>query len=248
MSQGDRGISTDFNLFGISERDLSCDDVFGEVNDHRSRSARRGDVKSLPNASRQIRRVLDEIVVFSAGPGDAQNIGFLESVVPNLICGNLSCQHHNRYGIHKGRHYAGNDIGRPWSRCNQANPGFARRPRIAVGGMNGSLFMTHQDVFNSGIIHQLIVEVDDRASRVAEYDFDPLAKQALQYNLCSSPSFQCRPPPCCYVCFAVPDAARHARRTQKSRGISPTASKKKAVGPVATHGLPCFMKLDLLSG
>jgi hypothetical protein len=50
------------------------------------------------------------------------------------------------------------------------------------------------------------------------------------------------------VCFAVPDAARHARRTQKSRGISPTASKKKAVGPVATHGLPSFMKLDLLSG
>jgi hypothetical protein len=45
--------------------------------------------------------------------------------------------------------------------------------------MNGRLLMTVQNMID-GIIHQVVVNIDDRASGVAENGIDLLAKQAFQ--------------------------------------------------------------------
>ena len=111
-------------------------------------------MECLLNNSWQIASLLDEVVVLSTGSGDAQDIGLLESIIPNLMGGNLSREHHDGYGVHKGRHHAGNNVGCSRTRSDQADPGFTRRPSIPVGCMKSPLLVTHQDVFDLGIVCQ----------------------------------------------------------------------------------------------
>jgi hypothetical protein len=60
--------------------------------------------------------------------------------------------------------------------------------------MKSPLLVTHQDVSDLGIVCQLIVEMDDGASRQAEYDFDSFAKETLKYDLCPFLFLQSHPP------------------------------------------------------
>jgi hypothetical protein len=60
--------------------------------------------------------------------------------------------------------------------------------------MKSPLLVTHQDVSDLRIVCQLIVEMDDSASRQAEYNFDSFAKETLKYDLCSCFFLQGHPP------------------------------------------------------
>jgi hypothetical protein len=78
----DRGRSVtgqvDLGLEGAVE--LGLLNVLGHVDEHRSRTPRRGDVERLADHPGNVVDVLDEVVVLGDGQGDAVDVGLLKGV------------------------------------------------------------------------------------------------------------------------------------------------------------------------
>ena len=170
-------------------------DVLGQVDEHRARPAGGGQIEGLLDDPGQIPHVLDQIVVLGAGAGDADDVHFLEGVVADQRGGHLAGDDDHRHRVHVGGGDAGYGIGGSGARGHQAYADLARGPGIAVRGMDGSLFVPYQHM-TQGVARQLIVNVDDRPSRKAEYDFHAFAAQGFQKDLGPGAFHAIFPPPC----------------------------------------------------
>ncbi len=58
-----------------------------------------------------------------------------------------------------------------------------RGARVAVGGVHRALLVAHQDVLHLVLLEQLVVDEQDRAAGVAEYDFGALFLKASNDDL-----------------------------------------------------------------
>ena len=169
--------------------------VLGQVDEHGARAAGRRQVEGLLDDPGQIAHVLDQVIVLGAGARDADDVDFLERVVADQRRRHLSGDDDHRYGIHVGGGNAGHGIGGAGARSHQTYAYPARSAGIAVGGVDGSLFMARQHV-PEGVVRQLVVNVDDRSSGKAENDVHVLAAQGLEEDLGPGQFHASGPPPC----------------------------------------------------
>ena len=61
---------------------------------------------------------------------------------------------------------------------HQRHADLLRRARIAVGRVDGALLVAHEDVLDLVLLEQLVVDVEDRAARIAEDVLDALFLEA----------------------------------------------------------------------
>ena len=84
--------------------------------------------------------------MFGAGACDARNVHLLERIVADEPGGYLPGEDHQRDGIAIRGRDAGHRVGGSGAGCGQADADLARGAGVSVGGVNGGLLMTYQNV------------------------------------------------------------------------------------------------------
>ena len=173
------GSNRDFALgrrvFGMGDRD-----VLRDIDQHRTRAARARDIERAPYGFRQILDVAHQEVVLDTGPGDADGVALLKSVFANRVGRHLAAKDHDRDRIHVGGGDARHGVGDPWATGDQADAYLARRSRIRVGCMHRSLLVANQDVLEFVLLVDRVVDVQDRAARIAEDVLYAFIRKALR--------------------------------------------------------------------
>ena len=183
MAAGDRVVRTQGDLGRILVPRTIRGHVLGDVHDHRTRPPALGDVERLAKRARERARVLHEVVVLDAGPGDAHAVDFLERVAPDRVTRHLTGDHHHRRGVHVGGGDAGHRVGRSRAGGHEHDAGPARHPRIAVRHVGRALLVAHQDVLDVLLLVQRIVDVKDRAPGISEYVPNPVVLEKPDHDL-----------------------------------------------------------------
>ncbi len=120
--------------------------VFGQVHEHRAGPPRTGQIEGLADDLGQLLDVLHHIVVLGAGTGDARDVHLLKGVVADEPGGDLPREDHEGDGIAIGRGDAGHGVGRAGPRRGHADAHLARGAGVAVGGVDGGLFVPYQNM------------------------------------------------------------------------------------------------------
>jgi len=81
ISANRRLVAAQIDFVGIFENVLGLLHVLGQIDDHRTGASAAGDIKCFLDSPRDIFDVLDQEIVFGAGPGYPDEIGFLKRVV-----------------------------------------------------------------------------------------------------------------------------------------------------------------------
>ena len=71
--------------------------ILGDIDEHRTRTTRTGDVERLGDRSRDLGRVGDQEVVLGDRHGDAADVRLLEGVGPDRRAGHLTGDRHHRH-------------------------------------------------------------------------------------------------------------------------------------------------------
>ena len=140
-------------------------------------------MKSLTHDIHQLFLVVDQVIMLGAGSGDADYIHFLKSIVADQRGGYLTGENNDRDRVHVGRGYTGNSVGSPRAGSQQSDTHFPADSGVAVSGMDRRLFMTHQHVGEFRTLHQLVIKIDDRPSRVTENCVYIFLLEAFNYCL-----------------------------------------------------------------
>ena len=171
-------IAPQMYCFGVFKFQFAVEDIFGDIDEDRARTARAGDIEGFPDDAGQVFDVLDEVVVLRDGRRDARNVRFLEGVAADQVRGDLAAEHDQGDGIHVGRGDAGDHVAHAGSRCSEADPGASRGAGVAVGRVHGALLVARQDVGNVRFI-QFIVKRQHGSAGVAEDHLHVFPFQAL---------------------------------------------------------------------
>ena len=123
--------------------------------------------------------------MLDARPGDPHGIGFLKSILADVVCGHLAGDDDHRNRIHIGRGNPRHRIGHARARSHQADTRSLRRARISIRRMDRRLFVTDKNVLDLVLLEQLIIKKQNRAARIAEDIIDFFFLQALHYNFCT---------------------------------------------------------------
>jgi hypothetical protein len=143
-------------------------DVLGDVDHHRARPARGGDVEGVVQHPGEVVDVLDQEVVLAAGAGDAHRVAFLEGIRADQVGRHLAGDADQRDRIQQRIGETGHHIGCAGAGGHQQHARLAGRARVAFGRMRRALLVTHQDVLDGLLLEQGVVDRQDRPSRVAE--------------------------------------------------------------------------------
>ena len=147
---------TDFVFVGIG---VGCElNIFGDVDQHRARTARLCDVERFVDAARQFGGVFDQPVVFGARTGDANGVGLLERVRTNHKGRNLTREHNDRDRIHQRVGQTCHRVGRTRTRGYQRNANLAGGTGVTFGCVDRGLFVTNQNVFDRVLLENLIID------------------------------------------------------------------------------------------
>ncbi|SPE35177.1 hypothetical protein SBBP1_80011 [Burkholderiales bacterium] len=146
-------------------------------------------MKRLAYGQREVGHVLDQEIVLHAGTRNADRVAFLEGVLPDRVRRNLAGNDHQRDRIHVGGGNASDRIGDPRTARHQRHTDLVARPRIGVGRVHRRLLVPHQDVLEVVLLEYLVVDVQDRAARVAEDVAHVLFLQAADHDLGTSNRF-----------------------------------------------------------
>ena len=160
--------------------------VFRQIDDDRAGPPALRDIKRLVQNAREIGDILDQIIVLGAGPGDAGRVGFLKRVVADQMGRHLPGQADDRDQIHQRVGQPGHRVGRAGAAGHQHDADLAGRARIAFGGVHRAALLAHQDVAQRVLLEQRVVDRQDRAAGIAEYDFDALIDERLDDDIRSA--------------------------------------------------------------
>ncbi|MNT40986.1 hypothetical protein D3C72_1773330 [compost metagenome] len=116
------------------------------------------------------------------GTRDADRVAFLEGVQADRGRRHLAGNDHHRDRVHVRRRDAGDRIGQAGTRGHQCHADFAGGARIAVGCVHGGLFVTHQHVLDGVLLVERVVDVENRATRVAPDVLDAFGLQCLDQH------------------------------------------------------------------
>ena len=157
--------------------------VLGNVHQHRAGPAPCGDVERLMYGLGQPVGLLDQPVVLGGGAGDAHRVGLLEGVRADHEGRHLAGQHDERDRIHQRIDHPGHGIGRAGAGGDEHDARLAGRAGIALGHMDGALFVAHQDVTDRVLLENLVVDRQHGAAGIAEHHLDALILQGLHHHL-----------------------------------------------------------------
>ncbi len=73
----------------------------------------------------------------------------------------------------------------PGPEVTSATPDLVARPRVAVGRVDRALLVPDQHVLDLLLLEELVVDVEDRAARIAEDVLDALLLQAADDDFCT---------------------------------------------------------------
>lgn len=96
-------------------------DILGDIHQNRPRTTGTGNVKGFLENPGQLLHRRDEIIVFGAGPGDPDDVHFLEGVVADQVRRDLTADDHQGNRVHVGRGDARDGIGGPGARRDDAD-------------------------------------------------------------------------------------------------------------------------------
>jgi hypothetical protein len=132
---------------------------------------------------REIAHVAHQEVVLHAGPGDADHIDFLKRVLTDGRCRHLAGNDHHRDRIHVGGGNTGHGIGRARTGGHDCDTDFTGRPRVSIGCVHRRLLMAHQNMLESGLLVNFVVDVEYSATGITEQVFNPFVPQATNHDL-----------------------------------------------------------------
>ena len=107
---GGRTVAREVDLVGVVEGRHRLESVFRDVDEHRTRPARRRDVERLGHGPRNLIGVRDEEVVLGDRHRDAADVGFLERVRTDGGRRNLAGDRDDRRGVHVGVRDRGDEV------------------------------------------------------------------------------------------------------------------------------------------
>lgn len=139
-------VTSKVNILWIFKFKGRVEDIFGNVDQDRSRPACRSDVEGLFQDPRQFFDVLYEIIVFSNGRRDAGNVSFLKGIAADEWRRDLTADDNQGNRIHIGRRNAGHHVADSRAGSCKADSGAPRHSSITVGSVNSSLFMSRQNM------------------------------------------------------------------------------------------------------
>ena len=164
---------------------LRHENVFGNIDQHRTGPAAGGDIKRLVHDLRQLGHVLHHEIVLGAGARDAERVGFLKRVAADEGAVDLAGDGDDRDGIHQRIHQAGDQVGGAGAGGGAADADLAGGAGIAFGGEGGVLFVADQDVADVMVIEG-IVKGEGDAAGIAEEALDAFPDHAFQEDLCAA--------------------------------------------------------------
>ena len=117
--------------------------------------------------------------MFGARSGDTGRIAFLKSIVTDQMGRHLASEAHDWHGIHQRICQTRNCVGRAGPRGDKNNANLPRRSRIAFRRMHSTAFLPNEDMLEVVLFEKRIVNRQDSAARIAEYDFNTKVCQSL---------------------------------------------------------------------
>jgi hypothetical protein len=124
------------------------------------------------------RSILHQKIVLHDRPRDANGVAFLEGVQTDRRGRHLPGDDHHRDGVHVGGRDARDGVGHAGAGGDERNTDFARGAGIAIGSMNRSLLVPHQDVLDGFLLVKRVVDIQDGATWVAPEELDSLGLKA----------------------------------------------------------------------
>ena len=157
--------------------------VYGDVDEHRPRPPRGGDVERLLEDHRQLRRVLHQVAVLGEGGHRPGDVHLLEDVPSQEVGGHLPRHGHQGDGVHIGRGHAGDQVRGPRPGGDDADPRLPCHPGVAGGHVSRVLLGAHEGVVDVGVLPQSVGDGADGGPGVAEDPLHALPGQALHQDL-----------------------------------------------------------------
>ena len=156
--------------------------ILGDIDQHRAWTPRGSNEEGLCNDGSQIGRVTHHPGVLHDRQGDAEDIGFLESISANRRAGHLTGDHHHGHRVHLGGGDAGHQIGGTGARRTKTDPNLSSGTGVGIRSMGTGLLMAHQDVANPALLlsnMQRVVDRQDRAAGIAKNRVNAMAAQRI---------------------------------------------------------------------
>ena len=139
-------------------------------------------MERLVQRVRQIGDVLHQIIVFGAGPGDADGVAFLEGVVADQMRRHLPGEDDDGDRVAERVGQAGHRVGRARTGRDQNRADLAGRARIAFGGVHGALLVPHQNMVHFVLLKQRVVDRQHCTARIAKKMLDALIGQCRDHH------------------------------------------------------------------
>ena len=168
-----------------AERALSLQNILGNVDQHRSWPAGRGDVERLGHHPRDVVAVAHQEVVLGDRHRDARDIGFLEGVGADQPATDLPGDRDHRDRIHVGVGERSDQIGGAGPRRRHAHTDLAGGVGVPTGRMSCALLVSDEDVTEPLRVEKWVVDRQYGTPRNAEDDVDVELLQRPDNRLCS---------------------------------------------------------------
>ena len=192
-----RIITAERNRFGIFKNRFRGKNIFRQVDKHGARTAGGGNIKCCLDGLCQIVDIFHEIIMFCNRTSNAHDIHFLECIVSDQLCYNLTCKHNKRYRIHIRIGNTCDSIGRTGAGCHQDNSGFSGCLGISFRCMGCTLFVPRENMFDVCKIMEYIIDADHDTAGISKESIDALLDKAPHKYLCACHQF----PLMIVVCF-----------------------------------------------
>ena len=168
-----RAVAGQIDLLRPAERERRIGDVLRDVDQHRPRAARRGQVEGLHEHARDVLDLRDEVGVLDDRHEDAGRVGLLEGVRADQVRRHLARDDHERRRVEERVGHRRDEVRRtgPGRRQGDADP--ARGARVALRHVAGALLVAHQHVLDLGSRRgERVVDRKDRPAGDPEADLD----------------------------------------------------------------------------
>src|SRR5262249_9632884 len=149
---------------------LSLKDVLGDIDQHRAGASGGGDVEGFVDRLGQIFELLNKVVVLGGRSGDAEGVGFLESVAADELGRDLAGEGDDRDGVHHGVHQPGGEVGGAGSGGGAADADLAGGARVALRGERGIFLVADQHMADVVVVHG-VIEGEGDAAGISEDAF-----------------------------------------------------------------------------
>ena len=157
--------------------------VLGQVDDDRARPAAACHVKCFMHNPGQILHPLNQVVVLGARPRDPGRVRFLEGVIADQMCRNLTGQANNRNTVHQSIGQPGNGVCCAGTRRNKNDTDLSGGPGVTFRHVHSTAFLANENVPKLILLKYRIVNRKHGTAGITEYGVDTLIRQRLNNYL-----------------------------------------------------------------